>query len=93
MVSEAFKHLSQNVECTIHIRMHTRQASGFLVVDERIPFFVLQTPAQRSWLGLGCAGLRRQRLRGSLNILPLLNFKWVVSWRVSGKEQYEQCIA
>ncbi|WP_249221411.1 YHS domain-containing protein [Cupriavidus sp. KK10] len=26
-------------------------------------------------------------------ILPLLNFKWVVSWRVSGKEQHERCIA
>ncbi|MGX6568875.1 sigma 54-interacting transcriptional regulator [Cupriavidus necator] len=34
-----------------------------------------------------------ERANGGTLFLPLLNFKWVVSWRVSGKEQHERCIA
>lgn len=34
-----------------------------------------------------------ERANGGTLFLPLLNFKWVVSWRVSGKEQHDRCIA
>ncbi|WP_439688102.1 DGQHR domain-containing protein [Cupriavidus necator] len=69
---------------------------AFLVLDgqHRVYGFRMATTAFRVPVVIysGLTPVEEARLFIDINT-PLLNFKWVVSWRVSGKEQQERCIA